>query len=70
MSVEHLLQIIGILALLFLIAHGRASYWKGKFEAMDKERPDDGGGWRGEALFLRRVVNKEAAETAAEEEHY
>lgn len=70
MSITLLLQIIGILAIFCIIAYGRASYWKGKFETLEIERPDDGGGWRSEALFLRRVVNKEAADTAAEEEHY
>lgn len=72
MSVTTLLQFIGILAILLILSHGRSSYWRGKFEALENERPDDGGGWRSEALFLRRVVNGEAAEAALDdcEEHY
>ena len=72
MSVDTLLSLIGILGFLFLIAHGRAQYWKGKFESLNSERPEDGGGWREETLFLRRLVNKDAAEGALEdkEEHY
>lgn len=74
MSITVLLQAIGVLAFMLLITYGRASYWKGKFEALDEERPDagedDNGGWRSEALFLRRIVNKDAADDAAAEEHY
>ncbi len=70
MSVDTLLTTIGILAFLFLIAHGRAEYWKGKFESLDRER-SDGDGWRSETLFLRRLVNKEVAEDAeAAENHF
>ena len=52
MSVDILLSLIGILGFLFLIAHGRAEYWKGKFESLNSERPENGGGWREETLFL------------------
>lgn len=72
MSVDTLLSLIGILGFLFLIAHGRAEYWKGKFESLNNERPENGGGWREETLFLRRLVDKEAAEAALNdcEEHW
>ncbi len=72
MSITSLLQLIGILAILLIFSYGRASYWRGKFEALEKERPSDGGGWREETMFLRRLVNKDAAEAALEdtEEHY
>lgn len=64
MSINALLTIIGILGFLSLIAHGRAQYWKGKFEALEDERPEEGGGWRDEAMFLRQLVDKEAADKA------
>ena len=71
MSVDILLSLLGILGFLFLIAHGRAVYWKCKFESLNSERPVTGCGWREETLFLRRLVVKEAAEAALNdcEEH-
>ena len=71
MSLDTFYSIIGLISLFALVAHGRAKYWKGKFESLDNERPNNGGGWREEALFLRRLVDKEAAEAALNdcEEH-
>ena len=55
------------LVLIFIFSNSR-SRWKSRCETIEKERPDDGGGWREEAHFLRRLVDKEAAE--AVEEHW
>ncbi len=57
--------IIIVTIFLLLINVSRASYWKGKFESMDKERGDNTG-WMEEARFLRRLVDKEAAEAIEE----
>ena len=72
MAVNELLSIIGILGILFLIAHGRASYWKGKFEAVDIETYNNISNLQKEVLFLRRIVNNDAAEASSIdfEEHY
>ena len=43
-----------------LINSIRAAYWKAKAETIDAERINDG--WQNECMFLRRIVNKEAAE--------
>ncbi len=55
--------LIYIFILLILITSiiGNSSYWKAKYETLNEER-GDGAGWREEARFLRRLVNKEAAE--------
>ena len=66
MSLDNLYTIIILLALFFIIEHGRAQYWKSKYETLNEERPENGGGWRNEALFLRQIVNKEAADKAEE----
>lgn len=61
------LQYITIVSLLLaILAFNRGTHWKAKYEEIDKDTSCDG--WRSEALFLRQLVNKEAAEAA--EEHW
>lgn len=55
---EFITYVFGLL-ILIVILHGNASYWKAKFEMANKNNND---GWIEEARFLRRLVNKEAAE--------
>ncbi len=53
--------VLGSIALALVNAI-RAAHWKAKCETLDEER--DAGGWQEECRFLRRIVNKEAAEAA------
>ena len=50
-----------VLLVIITVISGNASYWKAKYETLDKERGNNEG-WIEEARFLRRLVNKEAAE--------
>lgn len=50
-----------IIVFIFIAIFGDRSYWKAKYETLDNER-NSGEGWREEARFLRRLVNKDAAE--------
>ena len=49
--------------LITIICVAKAYYWKGKFESLS-ENQNDGSGWREEARFLRRLLNKSAAKDA------
>lgn len=53
--------VLGNIALALINAI-RAAHWKAKYETMDKVRSPDNTGWEQEAKFLRRLVNKDAAE--------
>lgn len=60
--------VITIISFLFsLICVSRASYWKGKFESLQENQPDNSG-WREEAHFLRRLLNRRAATEAEQSE--
>lgn len=57
-------EFIGYIFLLLItitVLSANASHWKAKYETLDQERSNNDG-WREEARFLRRLVNKEAAE--------
>lgn len=64
---ELLILILGFCILIAMII-GNQQYWKGKFESLNEER-GDGSGWREEARFLRRMVNKTAAKEVEKEEY-
>lgn len=53
-------------SILIAMIIGNQQYWKGKFESLNEER-GDGSGWREEARFLRRMVNKTAAKEVEKE---
>ena len=57
-----------VLLVIITVISGNASYWKAKYETLDKERGNNEG-WREEARFLRRLVNKEAAKEVEKEEY-
>ena len=59
---EFLIYLFIILFILSAIL-GNGSHWKAKYETLDKERGNNEG-WIEEARFLRRLVNKDAAEEA------
>lgn len=67
MSYEVLLQAVCVLIIIVTLLYGRSEYWKAKYETLDKERSNDGGGWREEVYYLRRIVNSQAAESALED---
>jgi len=60
MTTNELLIVVGILAFLLSLSHGRASYWKARAVTLEHERDDSG--WAEEARFWRRIFNTEAAE--------
>lgn len=60
-EIELTCLVIGSIVLA-LINSIRAAHWKAKYETLDKER--NFSGWEDECRFLRRIVNKEAAEYA------
>ena len=53
--------VLGSIALALINAI-RAAHWKAKCETLDEERSS--AGWQEECKFLRRIVNKDAAEAA------
>ena len=59
---ELLVLLLGFSILIAMII-GNQQYWKGKFESLS-ENQNDGSGWREEARFLRRLLNKSAAKDA------
>lgn len=62
---ELLVLLLGFSIVIAMII-GNQQYWKGKYESLNEER-GDGSGWREEARFLRRLVNKPAAKEVEKE---
>lgn len=55
------LSCLTVIIFVIVVLYGNSEYWKAKYETLDSER-NSGEGWMEEARFLRRLVNKEAAE--------
>lgn len=65
MSEDHWTALILGAILVALINSIRAAHWKARCQAIEQERNNDG--WQNEALFLRRIVNQEAAEAVEDQ---
>ena len=63
-----LLVFLLVFSIVIAMIIGNQQYWKGKYESLNEER-GDGSGWREEARFLRRMVNKTAAKEVEKEEY-